>query len=94
MLEKDHIEEIIRISIGVVLFWIFMKRSQSEKKEWLQDFRAAKRRRLKDRLDYAFIRTFKPVLDESSFRSFDSMKTYRQWCENHLPGWLGYGRTL
>jgi len=71
-----------------------MKKSPNEKKEWLVDFKAATRRRLKDRLDYSFIRTFKPVLDEAKFRSFDSMKDYRQWCEQHLPRWLGYGRTL
>ena len=71
-----------------------MKRGRQELAEWLQDFRAAKKRRLKDRLDYSFIRTFKPVLDEALFRSFRSMKDYRQWCEKHLPKWLGYGRTL
>jgi len=71
-----------------------MKRPQGEQQEWLQDFQAAARRPLKVRLDYSFIRTFKPVLDEAPFRSFDSMKDYRQWCEKHLPRWLGYGRTL
>jgi hypothetical protein len=41
---------------------------------------------------YAFIHTYKPVLDDAPFRSFDSMEQYRQWCEENLPDWLGYGR--
>jgi hypothetical protein len=41
---------------------------------------------------YAFIRTYKPVLDDAEYRSFDTMEEYRQWCERNLPDWLGYGR--
>jgi hypothetical protein len=41
---------------------------------------------------YAFIRTHKPVLDDAPYRSFDTMGQYRQWCELHLPRWLGYHR--
>jgi len=41
---------------------------------------------------YAFIHTYKPVLDDASFRAFDTMEEYRRWCEQHLPDWLGYGR--
>ena len=41
---------------------------------------------------YAFIRTYKPVLDDAPFRAFDTMEEYRQWCEKNLPDWLGYGR--
>lgn len=43
---------------------------------------------------YAFIRTYKPVLDDEPYRSFDTMAEYRRWCELNLPSWLGYGRTL
>ena len=46
------------------------------------------------RFRYAFIRTYKPVLDDAPYRSFDTMAEYRQWCETHLPSWLGYGRTV
>lgn len=62
--------------------------------DWERDFEAAKRRSLEQRMRYAFIRTFKPVLDEADYRSFDSMDDYRRWCEENLPSWLGYGRTL
>jgi len=61
-------------------------------REWLLDFEAAAQRPLKLRLNYAFIKTYKPVLDDSPYRSFDTMEEYRRWCEANLPEWLGYGR--
>ncbi|MGH7943938.1 MAG: hypothetical protein ACREF9_02860 [Opitutaceae bacterium] len=60
--------------------------------EWRADFAAAAARPLAQRLRYAFIRTYKPVLDDAPFRAFDSMHDYRNWCERHLPDWLGYRR--
>lgn len=63
-------------------------------REWRRDFEAAARRSLEQRMKYAFIKTYKPVLDDALYRSFETMADYRQWCEEHLPSWLGYGRTL
>ncbi len=60
--------------------------------EWLADFEAAARRPLALRFRYSFIRTYKPVLDDEPFRSFDTTADYRRWCEENLPSWLGYGR--
>jgi len=60
--------------------------------DWLAEFEAAARRPLKLRFRYAFIRTYKPVLDDARFRAFDSTADYRRWCEENLPDWLGYGR--
>jgi hypothetical protein len=60
--------------------------------EWLEEFEAAARRPLKTRFRYAFIKTYRPVLDDAPFRAFDSMEGYRRWCEENLPDWLGYGR--
>lgn len=60
--------------------------------EWLADFEAAARRPLSQRLRYAFIHTYKPVLDDEPFRAFDTTADYRRWCEENLPSWLGYGR--
>ena len=60
--------------------------------DWLADFEAAAKRPLPLRWRYAFIKTYKPVLDDAPFRSFDTMEQYRQWCETNLPRWLGYGR--
>jgi len=60
--------------------------------EWLEEFEAASRRSLETRMRYAFIHTYKPVLDDAPFRAFDTMEEYRRWCEANLPDWLGYGR--
>lgn len=63
-------------------------------KEWIEDFEAAAKRTLQDRMRYAFVHTYKPVLDDAPYRSFETMEEYRRWCEDHLPRWLGYARTL
>jgi hypothetical protein len=69
----------------------------SEKKpeipsEWLAEFEAAARRPLDERVRYAFIKTYKPVMDDARFRAFGTMAEYRRWCEENLPRWLGYAR--
>lgn len=61
-------------------------------RDWLADFEAAARRPLAQRFRYAFIKTYKPVMDDAKFRSFDTMEDYRRRCERELPEWLGYGR--
>ncbi len=66
--------------------------SEHEKKLWEKEFAAAMRRPLAVRMRYSFIRTYKPVLDDVSYRSFERMADYRHWCETNLPSWLGYGR--
>ena len=60
--------------------------------DWLADFEAASRRPLPLRMRYAFIHTYKPTMDDVAFRAFDTMAEYRDWCERHVPSWLGYGR--
>ena len=67
-------------------------KDESIPREWLEEFEAAARRPLRTRMRYAFIKTYKPVLDDAPYRSFDTMEDYRQWCEDNLPDWLGYGR--
>ena len=62
------------------------------RKQWEEEFEAARRRPLEQRLRYAFIKTYKPVMDDAPYRSWDSMEDYRRWCEENLPSWLGYGR--
>jgi hypothetical protein len=68
--------------------------SPDEVRQWRQEFDAAARRPLKTRLRYAFVHTYKPVLDDARYRSFDTMAEYRAWCERELPQWLGYGQGL
>ncbi len=65
-----------------------------ERQQWLEEFKAAARRPLEQRMKYAFIKTYKPVLDDAPFRAFDTMADYRAWCEANLPEWLGYGRSM
>ena len=60
--------------------------------DWLAEFESARARTLENRFRYSFIKTYKPVLDDESYRSFDTMAEYRQWCDTNLPDWLGYGR--
>lgn len=70
-----------------------MERAEPEGfQDWQHEFEAAAGRPLELRMRYAFIRTYKPVLDDAAYRSFDTMEQYRQWCELNLPDWLGYGR--
>jgi hypothetical protein len=68
--------------------------SPNELREWRQEFDAAARRPLKTRLRYAFVHTYKPVLDDARYRSFETMAEYRAWCERELPPWLGYGQGI
>jgi hypothetical protein len=63
-----------------------------ERASWWREFEAMAKRPLKDRINYGFIRTYKPVLDDAPYRSFATMEEYRQWCEASLPKWLGYAR--
>jgi hypothetical protein len=65
---------------------------QPIQREWWDEFEAAARRPLAVRWRYAFIRTYKPVLDDAPYRAFDTLADYRRWCEEQLPDWLGYGR--
>jgi hypothetical protein len=68
-----------------------MESEEAQRSQWVADFDAAARRPLRQRFRYSFIRTYKPVLDDASYRSFNSMVEYRAWCNDNLPAWLGYG---
>ena len=68
--------------------------SEDEVREWREEFKAAARRPLRTRFLYAFVRTYKPVLDDATYRSFDSLEQYRTWCAAALPRWLGYAREV
>jgi hypothetical protein len=68
------------------------KPTDGERQEWRRDFEAAARRTLEQRMKYAFIKTYKPIMDDAKFRAFDTMEEYRRWCEENLPRWLGYHR--
>ena len=44
-------------------------------REWLEEFEAAARRPLEMRMRYAFLRTYKPVLDDAAYRALTLWKT-------------------
>ena len=68
--------------------------SAEDRREWEREFEAAARRPLEQRFRYAFIHTYKPVLDDARFRSFSTTREYRDWCQQNLPAFLGYGQAL
>ncbi|MGI0149168.1 MAG: hypothetical protein ACREDF_06525 [Thermoplasmata archaeon] len=68
--------------------------STEQVREWEAEFEAAARRPLRTRMRYAFIHTYKPILDDATYRSFDTTAEYRRWCEANLPSWLGYARQV
>jgi hypothetical protein len=68
-----------------------MNNTEKEWEEWSEQCRRQLDRPLAERLRYGFVYTYKPVLDDAPQRAFDSMAEYRQWCEQNLPEYLGYG---
>jgi len=67
-----------------------VKSEFNQLKEWEQEFDAAAKRSLRERMEYSFIYTYKPVLDDAQFRSFNTMAEYKEWCRKNLPEYLGY----
>jgi hypothetical protein len=47
-------------------------------------------RPLEQRIKYGFYWTYKPVLDDAPWRSFNTMAEYRAWCDANLPEYLGF----
>ncbi len=66
-----------------------------QQRDWLDDFRLQCERNLarsiEARMRYGFCYVYKPVLDNAAWRSFNSTAEYRQWCQDNLPVYLGYG---
>ena len=60
----------------------------------MEDFKEQCRRQLErplaSRFKYGFFRSYKPVLDDAPYRSFNTMREYREWAENNLPRYLGF----
>ncbi len=64
----------------------------NEEEIWKIEFEMSIKRSLKERIDNSFIKTYKPIIDDKTYRIFDKMEDYRQWCEKNLYLWLGYGK--
>ncbi len=68
-----------------------MAKAENEPIEW-EDFEAVAKRPFDQHIRNSFVHTYKPVLDDANFRSFNSMEEYRRWCKENLPDWLGFSR--
>ena len=66
--------------------------TSAEQAEWRREFDAAAQRSLRERFRYGFVKTYKPVLDAATYRSFDTTAEYRRWCGENLPVWRGFDR--
>ena len=58
-----------------------------------KEFELARQRKVSERVERGFIKTYRPVMDERPYRIFSHMTDYRRWCNHQLPSWLGYGKT-
>jgi hypothetical protein len=67
-----------------------MQSPLDQREEWEREFDAAAKRSLRERMEYSFIHTYKPVIDDAQYRSFKTMEEYREWCKKNLPEYLGY----
>ena len=56
---------------------------------WREQCRRQMQRPLSARLKYGFVQVSNR---ERTNRSFATMNEYREWCEQHQPSYLGYGR--
>ena len=57
-----------------------------------KEFELSLKRTVGERMRRGLIKTYKPVMDDASYRIFEKMQDYRHWCERKLPKWLGYGK--
>ena len=62
------------------------RRSEAEAGEWTSFFRC-----LSARFKTVPTNGFAP--DDGTVRTFNTMREYRQWCNERLPDWLGYQST-
>lgn len=70
-----------------------MKQSDEEAMEAFRDqCRRQMDRPLAQRIRYGFFKVYKPVLDDEPWRTFNSTKEYRAWCESNLPEYLDFRR--
>ncbi len=66
------------------------KNIEKEMEEWGRQCERQLKRSLQERMDYGFVYTYKPVLDDAEKRVFESTKEYRKWCDKNLPFYLRY----
>ena len=65
----------------------------AEEKMQKKEIEMALKRKVVERIRRGFIKTYKPVMDDASYRIFQNLRDYNHWCDKELPKWLGYGKT-
>lgn len=61
-----------------------------EMEAWRDQCRRQLKRDTLARMKYGWAYTYKPVLDDAPYRIFNSTAEYREWCQQHLPFYLGF----
>ena len=67
-----------------------INKAKNDMKAWRAQCRRQLKRSLKDRMDYGFVYTYKPVMNDAPSHVFYTMEEYRKWCSDNLPEYLGY----
>lgn len=70
------------------LFYHIGKLNEAE--QWKLDFKDALSRTVLERIELGFVLIKLPVINDASYRIFDTMKEYRHWANKNLPKYLGY----
>lgn len=63
-----------------------------EKKLMIEEFKISFKRNVSERVNHGFIKTYKPIIDDTPYRIFERIGEYKDWCNKYLPNWLGYGK--
>ena len=72
-----------------------MPQSEDEWDLWRQQCRRQLQRSIEDRMRFGWfrVRTLPGVhIPREPYRSFETMKEYRDWCEQAYPAFYGYAR--
>lgn len=62
----------------------------SEEEQLKLDLKDTFSRTIEERIELGFIPMKILIIDNVSYRIFDTMDEYRRWANKNLPKWLGY----
>ena len=48
---------------------------------WFAEFEAIPKLSMEERFKRGFVKSYRPVLDDARYRSFETLEEYRRWCE-------------
>lgn len=62
----------------------------TEEEHFLLDFWDGLSRTIEERIEFGLVPLKLPVMDDASYRIFETMEEYRKWAERAMPPYLGY----